>query len=156
MLLPLTAEGIDGMRDNDVRRALQRGDSAIGLMVFEFGTPGVGRMARAAGADFVLFDMEHSGFSPETVKALLDAARAAHITPFARVRDPRRSSVSQVLDLGAMGIMVPMVESEEQARQIVHFSKYPPHGRRGAAFGVAHDDYHDGDVVEKMRSSDEE
>ena len=51
MLLPLTAEGIDGMRDNDVRRALQRGDSAIGLMVFEFGTPGVGRMARAAGAE---------------------------------------------------------------------------------------------------------
>ena len=48
-------------------------------------------------------------------------------------------------------MMVPMVESEEQARQIVQFAKYPPNGRRGAAFGVAHDDYVDGDVSAKMR-----
>ena len=127
------------MRDNGVRRALERGESAIGLMVFEFGTPGVARMAHAGGAEFVLFDMEHSGFSPETVKALLDSARAAQITPFARVRDARRSSVSQILDLGAMGIMVPMVESADQAREIVSYARYAPEGTRGVAVYHADD-----------------
>jgi 2-keto-3-deoxy-L-rhamnonate aldolase RhmA len=127
------------MRDNDVRRTLETGGSTVGLMVFEFGTPGVARMARAAGAEFVLYDMEHSGFSPETVKMLLDSGRAAGILPFARVRDPRRSSISQILDLGAMGIMVPMVESAEQAREIVSYARYAPEGTRGVAVYHADD-----------------
>jgi 2-keto-3-deoxy-L-rhamnonate aldolase RhmA len=132
------------MRDNDVKRMLDGGGASIGLMVFEFGTPGVARMAHAGGAAFVLFDMEHSGWSPETVKGLLDAARAAQITPLARVRDARRSSVSQILDLGAMGIMVPMVESAEQAREIVSYARYAPEGSRGVAVYHADDVEPDG------------
>src|SRR3954468_1066673 len=127
------------MRDNDVRRTLEGGGSTVGLMVFEFGTSGVARMALAAGAAFVLYDMEHSGFSPETTKVLLDSARAVGITPFARVRDGRRSSVSQILDLGAMGIMVPMVESADQAREIVSYARYAPDGTRGVAVYHADD-----------------
>jgi 2-dehydro-3-deoxyglucarate aldolase/4-hydroxy-2-oxoheptanedioate aldolase len=132
------------MRDNEVRRTLAGGGSAIGLMVFEFGTPGVARMARAGGAEFVLYDMEHTGWSPETLKTLLDAARAAGITPFARVRDARRASVSQILDLGAMGIMVPMVDSAEQAREIVSHARYAPDGTRGVAVYHADDIEADG------------
>jgi 2-dehydro-3-deoxyglucarate aldolase/4-hydroxy-2-oxoheptanedioate aldolase len=52
--------------------------------------------------------------------------------------------------------MVPMVESSDQARRIVQSSKYPPAGRRGAAFGVAHDDYRGGDPAAKMHSADTE
>ena len=48
--------------------------------------------------------------------------------------------------------MVPMVDTAEQAARIVSFTRYPPKGRRGAAFGFAHDDYQGGDVVEKMRA----
>ena len=127
-----------GMRENDVRRALAAGQSPIGLMVFEFGTTGVARMARSAGADYVLYDMEHSGWTPETVKALLETARAAGITPFVRVRDSARSSVSLLLDLGALGLMIPMVESAEQARRIVDYARYAPVGSRGV--GVYHAD----------------
>jgi 2-dehydro-3-deoxyglucarate aldolase/4-hydroxy-2-oxoheptanedioate aldolase len=47
--------------------------------------------------------------------------------------------------------MVPLVDTAEQAERIVSFTRYPPKGRRGAAFGFAHDDYRAGDVVEKMR-----
>jgi 2-dehydro-3-deoxyglucarate aldolase/4-hydroxy-2-oxoheptanedioate aldolase len=49
-----------------------------------------------------------------------------------------------------------MVENEEQARLIVESAKYPPMGRRGAAFGVAHDDYTGGDILAKMASANEE
>ena len=127
------------MRQNDVGRALAAGDSPIGLMIFEYGTPGVARMARSAGADFVLYDMEHSGWTPETMKLLLETARAAGITPFVRVPDSARSSVSLVLDLGALGLMIPMVESAEQARRIVEYARYAPLGSRGVAVYHADD-----------------
>ena len=117
------------MRDNDVRRALAAGESPIGLMVFEYGTTGVARMARSAGADFVLYDMEHSGWTAETVKVLLETARAAGIAPFVRVPDSQRSSISLLLDLGALGLMIPMVESAAQAREIVDYARYAPAGR---------------------------
>jgi 2-keto-3-deoxy-L-rhamnonate aldolase RhmA len=127
------------MRENDVRRALDAGESPIGLMIFEFGTTGLARMARSAGADFVLYDMEHSGWSPETLKVLFETARAAGVTPFARCRDSQRSSVSLTLDLGALGLMIPMVESAEQARQIVDYARYAPVGSRGVAVYYADD-----------------
>ena len=64
--------------------------------------------------------------------------------------------ISRILDLGAMGVVVPFVSSEEQAREIVTSAKYPPEGRRGVAFGVAHDGYRAGNLVTKMRKANEE
>src|ERR1700674_1267760 len=64
--------------------------------------------------------------------------------------------IAGALDVGAMGIMVPMVESEEQARLVAQSARYPPVGRRGAAFGVAHDDYSGGEGDEKIRSTNAE
>jgi len=61
--------------------------------------------------------------------------------------------IAPVLDMGAMGIMVPMVESAAQARAILASAKYPPLGRRGAAFTIAHDDYTGGDIVEKIQTA---
>src|SRR6202008_5200822 len=58
---------------------------------------------------------------------------------------------SRALDIGAMGIMVPMVETPEQAKAIVDCTRYPPAGRRGAAFNVAaHDDYSGGAETDKI------
>jgi 2-dehydro-3-deoxyglucarate aldolase/4-hydroxy-2-oxoheptanedioate aldolase len=64
--------------------------------------------------------------------------------------------IARVLDMGAQGIMAPMVETAEQARRLADSSRYPPVGRRGAAFTVAHDDYTGGDILEKMRSANEQ
>jgi 2-dehydro-3-deoxyglucarate aldolase/4-hydroxy-2-oxoheptanedioate aldolase len=64
--------------------------------------------------------------------------------------------LSRPLDAGAMGLMVPMVETAEQARVIVNSSKYPPAGGRGCAFGVSHDDFTGGDVFAKMTSANDE
>jgi 2-dehydro-3-deoxyglucarate aldolase/4-hydroxy-2-oxoheptanedioate aldolase len=73
------------------------------------------------------------------------------------VRVPRGEYtwLARALDLGARGVMVPMVESAEQAASIVQACRYPPAGRRGAAFGFAQDDYLGGDVGEKVRRANE-
>jgi 2-keto-3-deoxy-L-rhamnonate aldolase RhmA len=119
------------MRENPLRTMLADGRSPVGLMCVEFSTTGIARLAAAAGADFVLFDMEHTGWSIETLRQLLAASRGSGVTPLVRVSGTDRHLVSRPLDLGAWGVMVPMVESADQARRLVEFARFPPGGTRG-------------------------
>jgi 2-dehydro-3-deoxyglucarate aldolase/4-hydroxy-2-oxoheptanedioate aldolase len=144
------------MRTNPVKRKLADGDISIGTMVFEFGSTGIGRIMAQAGAEFVVYDMEHSGWSIETIRNLMASTRSAEIVPLVRVPATQYHLLSRPLDVGAMGLMIPMVESAEQAGLIAQSVKYPPDGRRGSAFGFAHDDYAPGDVVEKMATANAE
>ena len=144
------------MRHNPVKRALRKGETALGTMVFEFDTPGIARIVAGAGAEFVVFDQEHTGWGIDTIRALLATARAADVVPLVRVPATEYHFISRPLDAGASGLMVPMVESAEQARLVVSSAKYPPLGGRGAAFGVAHDDYEAGDAVAAMTSANDE
>jgi 2-keto-3-deoxy-L-rhamnonate aldolase RhmA len=123
-------------------------------MVFEFFSPGMPQITRAAGAEFVLFDIEHSGAGIETIKAQLAACRGIGIVPGVRVPTGQYHFVARCLDAGAMSIMVPMVETVAQARDIVSYTRYPSGGGvRGAAFGVAHDDYESGAVSNKIAAA---
>ena len=138
------------MRDNPVKQRLAAGGRAFGAMIFEFFTPGMPGIAAAAGADFILFDMEHSGAGFDTIKAQIAACRGLDIVPMVRVPTLQGHFISRSLDVGALGIMVPMVDTADQARAIVAATRYPPEGRRGAAFGMAHDDYRAGAVADTM------
>ena len=143
------------MRSNPVKRDLAAGKHAFGTMVFEFFSPGMPQIAKAAGADFILFDMEHSGVTIESLKSQIAACRGIGLVPMVRVPALQYHFIARCLDMGAMGIMVPMVESAAQAREIVSATRYPPAGRRGAAFGMAHDDYEGGSVPDKMAVANE-
>jgi 2-keto-3-deoxy-L-rhamnonate aldolase RhmA len=145
------------MRPNPLKRNLEEGGIALGTMVFEFATPGVARIAASAGADFVVFDQEHSGWGIETIRMLMATARAAEVVPLVRVPSTQHYFISRPLDVGASGVMVPMVETAEQARLVVAAAKYPPEGERGAAFGIGHDDYEAAeDVVSGMQYANDE
>ena len=98
------------MRDNPIKQRLSDGGSALGTMVFEFFTPGMAQIAAAAGAEFVLYDMEHSGAGIDTIKAQMAACRGLDIVPMVRVPTTQYHFIARCLDAGAMGIMVPMVE----------------------------------------------
>ena len=144
------------MRPNPVKAALAAGESSYGTMVFEFFTPALPQIVRAAGADFVLYDMEHSGLGFETLKTQISLCRGIGLVPMVRVPATQYHFIARALDLGAMGVMVPMVETREQAELIVSCTRYPPLGVRGSAFGVApHDEYSDLAVVDKMRIAHE-
>ena len=73
------------MRTNNVKRALAGGGTALGTMVFEFATPGIARIVAVAGAEFVIFDQEHTCWSTDTIRGLLAGARAADLAPMVRV-----------------------------------------------------------------------
>lgn len=144
------------MKHNPVKRTLAQGGTSIGTMAFEFCTPGLARLAANAGAEFIIYDMEHTGWSIETVRNLIASGDGAAIVPFVRVPATQYHFIARVLDVGAMGIMVPMVGDAAQAEMIVQAAKYPPVGQRGAAFHMAHDGYVGGDVSAKIRTANEE
>ena len=144
------------MRENPVKRVLAAGGVSLGTMVFEFNSSGIARIAASAGAEFVIFDMEHTGWSVETVRTLIATSGGSGTVPMVRVPATQYHLIARPLDVGAMGIMVPNVESEDQARTIVRSAKYPPVGARGAGFGLAHDDYRAGDPLATMRSANDE
>jgi 2-keto-3-deoxy-L-rhamnonate aldolase RhmA len=139
------------MRVNPVKQRLAAGGTALGSMVFEFFTPGMPRLLKNAGAEFALYCMEHTGASYETLKPQFALCRALELVPLVRVPGTEYDFIARALDCGALGVMVPLVDTAEQARFIVSCTRYPTAGgRRGAAFGFAHDDYEGGDVVAKM------
>ena len=143
------------IRKNHVRQKLLEGQAAYGMMAFEFFTPGLLPILSQAGAEFVVLDMEHSGVGIDVIKAQLGAARGTSIVPIVRVPGTARHLISPVLDAGAMGIMVPLVETRAQAEDIVSWCRYRPEGTRGLGFSVAHDDYAGGSVVEKIKALNE-
>ncbi len=138
------------MRDNPVKARLAAGERVCGAMVFEFFTPGLPQICQNAGAEFVLYDMEHSGLSFETLKAQVAHCRGLGVVPLVRVPRGEYHFIARALDVGALGVMVPMVESAAEAAHVVACTRYPPAGRRGAAFGFAHDEYSGGDVAAKI------
>ena len=143
------------MQANPVREKLLRGETAFGVMAFEFFTPGLPQILAAAGAEYVILDMEHSGCGIDTMKQQIACARGVGIVPLVRVPGSAYHLIAPVLDAGALGIMVPLVETAEQAQDIAASCRYRPHGRRGLAFGVAHDDYAPGPIEDKMHAANE-
>ena len=136
-----------------VRQRALAGETVLGAMIFEFFVPGIPQILRNAGAEYAIYDMEHGGLGLETLKMLAAASRGTGVAPMVRVPRGEYHFIARALDVGAQGIMVPMVESAEQARGIANAARYPRKGRRGAAFGFAHDDYEPGDPELKMREA---
>lgn len=143
------------MKPNAIKKDVLAGKPVAGAMVFEFFSPGISQILANAGCRFALYDMEHTGLGFETLKWLFSSCRGLPIEPMVRVPRGEYTWLARALDLGARGVMIPMVESEEQAKSIVQACRYPPVGRRGAAFGFAQCDYQGGDVADKIRRSHE-
>lgn len=143
------------LRANPVRERLRAGGNAFGVMAFEFFTPGLAPLLAAAGAEFVLLDMEHSGVAIDTIKAQIAYAHGAGIVPMVRVTACAYHLIAPVLDAGALGIMAPMIETREQAETLVAACRYRPEGRRGLGFSVSHDRYSGGAARPKMQAANE-
>ena len=122
----------------------------FGHFIVEFATPGIGHIMKSAGCDFTLFDLEHSGFGFETVKSALRYFEAADLPAIVRVPSREYHHIARAMDMGAEGLMLPMVGNVDEVRHIVNSMKYHPVGKRGVALQVAHDRYRPGEVAEKF------
>jgi 2-keto-3-deoxy-L-rhamnonate aldolase RhmA len=127
------------MTTNTLRSLIGTPGPKVGTFLFEFATPGIGQILKAAGADYAVLDMEHTGFGFDTVRQVVRYCQAADIPIVVRVPSQQRHHVSRALDTGADGIMVPIVASTEQAKAVLDAAKYWPDGTRGVALGLGHE-----------------
>jgi 2-keto-3-deoxy-L-rhamnonate aldolase RhmA len=125
----------------------------FGHFIVEFATPGIGHILKSAGCDFVLFDLEHSGFGYETVKSVVRYFEAADLPAIIRAPSKEYHHIARAVDMGAEGVMLPMVGTAKEARHILDSMKYTPDGARGVALGIAHDKYAPGAVADKFAAA---
>lgn len=83
------------------------------------------------GLDYVVIDLEHSPVTTEGAQQYIIAATSAGIVPFVRVNEISRSPILKMLDVGAQAVIVPCVETMEQAEALVQYAKFAPLGSRG-------------------------
>jgi 2-keto-3-deoxy-L-rhamnonate aldolase RhmA len=131
-------------------------DKLRGAMIFEFFSPGIPIILKNAGCEFIIFDMEHGGLSLEQFKVLATISNSNQISPLIRIPEVSYNYVARALDLGASGIMAPMVNTAEEAMKVVKSSKYPPEGIRGAGFGFAHDNYNNQNPLRYIKKANDE
>jgi len=113
-----------------MRKLLQGSTPLLGTWVKLPTTDSIDIVA-LAGFDFVVIDMEHAPLDIGTVHILLGAARGQRLPALVRVPSPDPSLISRVLDSGADGVVVPHIDSADDARRIVRASRFPPMGARG-------------------------
>jgi 2-keto-3-deoxy-L-rhamnonate aldolase RhmA len=88
-----------------------------------------------AGYDFLWIEMQHSPLTYGDVAKMIWACRGTAATPFIRVPDATESEIQKATDIGALGIIVPTVDTVEKAEAAVKWAKYPPQGRRSQGTG---------------------
>lgn len=128
----------DKMRDMTIQHpiddrlpALLRGDQPLRGIFTAMPSPALVEMCAYAGFTFVIIDNEHGAADFETTEHMLRAARASGIIPVVRCF---MEDIPRVLDMGASGVQVPMIETADDARELVQRVRYPSIGRRGSAF----------------------
>ena len=116
--------------ENRVLEKFHAGDRSLGTFTHLLSAPAIEALAYT-GLDYVIIDMEHSIIAAEHAAELVAAASGAGLAPFVRVDAIERSPVLKMLDAGAAGLIVPGLETVEQARRLVEYAKFAPVGSRG-------------------------
>jgi 2-keto-3-deoxy-L-rhamnonate aldolase RhmA len=119
---------------NTAKQKLRDGKQIVGATVFS-PDPNIYCAMANAGYDFLWIEMQHSPLTFEDVARMIWACRGASAMPFIRVPDATESDIQKATDIGAVGIIVPTVDTVEKAEAAVKWSKYPPEGRRSQGNG---------------------
>jgi 2-keto-3-deoxy-L-rhamnonate aldolase RhmA len=115
---------------NLARRRLEKGELALGFGVHHLRTPAVGMIAAAGGFDWLFIDMEHGAMSVDDATKMCMAALSQGVTPIVRCCKDALFEGTRCLDNGAMGVVVPHIDTPEEAASVVRAFRYPPIGER--------------------------
>jgi 4-hydroxy-2-oxoheptanedioate aldolase len=123
--------------NNPARARLERGELSLGVGVRAARTVDIAKMMKSCGFDWLFIDLEHGTMSLEFATTIAVAALDTGIAPIVRVPFMQHHMATRALDGGALGIVMPHVDTPEQARDIADHLKYPPVGHRSVAGGQA-------------------
>jgi len=117
---------------NELKAKMLAGEKALGTF-FELGSATAVECLGLAGMDYIIIDTEHGPFDPDRALEFVRTAKLYNTTPLVRVQEISRAAILKMLDIGAMGLVIPNVNTVEEAEKIVEYGKYMPLGKRGVA-----------------------
>jgi 2-keto-3-deoxy-L-rhamnonate aldolase RhmA len=123
---------------NPIKDSLARGEVCLGTMM-QFGHPGIAEVLANAGYSWIAVDLEHSDIGTVDFTQVCRGMYGRGALPLARVRENDPLAIRQVLDMGAAGVLVPMVGTAQEAAAAAAATRYPPQGVRGFSFHRAND-----------------
>jgi 4-hydroxy-2-oxoheptanedioate aldolase len=126
---------------NPARERLERGEVSLGLGIRLSRSVDIAKILKPSDYDWLFLDLEHGTMSLDTASQISVAALDAGIAPIVRVPAMQHAMATRALDGGALGIVMPHVDSAEEAREIVDRLKYPPAGHRSVSGAQPQFDY---------------
>jgi len=118
------------MKANVAREKLKAGQSTLGCFL-GLGSPNVAELLSHAGFDWLVIETEHSALDTSQVEHMLMAIKGTEAVPLVRLPSGDPVFIQRAVDIGAMGIVIPLVRSANEAKAIVRATRYPPEGTRG-------------------------
>ncbi|MDP1839758.1 MAG: aldolase/citrate lyase family protein [Reyranella sp.] len=140
---------------NAAKARLRKNELSIGIGVRLVRNVDIVKVMKAAGFDWLFIDLEHGSMSIETACEISVAAQDSGIAPIVRVPYGELAMATRVLDGGALGIVIPHVDTAEEAKEIADRLRYPPHGHRSVGGGQAQFDYAPMPLGEMTKQSDD-
>ena len=119
---------------NTVKQKLAAGKQVVGGTV-QIPDPDTYCAMANSGFDYLWIEMQHSPLTYQDVAHMIMACKGAPALPFVRIPDATEGDVQKAMDMGALGIIIPMVENVEKVRNAVKFAMYPPKGKRSQGAG---------------------
>lgn len=141
---------------NSAKARLKKGELAIGIGIRLVRNVDIIKIMKAAGFDWLFLDLEHGSMSIETACEIAVAAQDSGVAPIVRVPYGQLTMATRVLDGGALGIVIPHVDTPEEAREIADKLRYPPRGHRSVGGADAQFDYAPPPLGEMTRLIDEQ
>lgn len=129
-----------------LKEKLTKNELTIGSWI-TIGNPAIVEIMASAGFEWLCIDMEHTSIDLATAKMLIITMHANNIKALVRVSKNEEVIIKRVMDMGADGVIVPMVKSRKDAQMAVDFVKYPPTGKRGVGlyraqnYGLGFEEY---------------
>jgi len=118
------------LKTNWVREKLRAGQPCFGCFM-GLGSPNVAELLGHAGCEWLAVETEHNGLDSAEIERMLMAIGNTHAIPLVRVACANSVYIQRALDMGAMGVVVPLIRTPEEARAVVRATRYPPYGSRG-------------------------
>src|ERR1700687_6079512 len=126
---------------NAAKERLDRGELALGVILRKARTVDIAPIMKSCGYDWLFLDLEHNSMDLDIAVQISRAALGAGIASIVRVPAGQFWLATRVLDGGALGIVMPHVDTAEEAREIADRLRYPPQGHRSLAGGLPHFGY---------------
>ena len=119
-----------------LKERLRKKEVTVGSWI-TLGHPSVAEIMAHSGFDWLTVDMEHSAITLHQAQQLIQVIELSGVVPLVRVGENDPNLIKRVMDAGAHGVIVPMVNSKEEAEKAVRSVKYPPKGSRGVGLARA-------------------